>query len=120
MSRQKSEEGKAEAPQAPPRTPEEKMREARSALGRILLSALFGVLAGALSFLTVTGDLLYKNPAGTARGVFLLLTFILLQVPLDRHLRIAPTSKKEWASIGFLTFTLWFLTWSALVMGSAR
>ncbi|WP_332897896.1 MULTISPECIES: EMC6-like membrane protein [unclassified Haladaptatus] len=76
------------------------------------VSALAGVAGAIISAMVATG------PQDTT-AVFALVGAILVQLPLLRLLGIdvQDFSTKDYLYVGFMTFSLWFVSWTLLLQG---
>jgi hypothetical protein len=74
-----------------------------------LLPLIFGVIAGILSFL-LAGNLRSRDPL----GIIILVLFIYINKFLMPRFGIE-LKGKDWAGIGFMTFTAWYIIWTLLL-----
>lgn len=72
-------------------------------------SCVLGVVAGVLSWVLVPGIL----PERAAFAV--LAVAVVSQKPFLPYLGKHEMSKKDWAYVAFMTFDLWFITWTVLL-----
>jgi len=109
-------EAKPEGEKAPKKklTRAEKQDQHMDRLKRTGIACAMGILAGVLSFYADT------VPTGTALGILFLLAGIVFQkyVFLALRMEYLGLSAKDWLYQGFMTFSLWFITWTILL--SAR
>lgn len=109
-------EAKPEAEKAPKKklTRAEKQAQHMDRLKRTGIACGMGILAGVLSF--------YADavPTGTALGILFLLAGIVFQKYVFLALRMdyLGLTAKDWLYQGFMTFSLWFISWTILL--SAR
>jgi hypothetical protein len=110
-------ETKPEGEKAPRKklTRAEKQAQHMDRLKRTGVACAMGLVVGVLSFFidkTPPGT----NP-GTALGVLLLLAGIVFQKYLLLALRMEYLSltSKDWFFQGFMTFSLWFISWTILL-----
>ena len=111
-------EAKPEGEKAPRKklTRAEKQDQHMDRLKRTGIACAMGILVGVLSFYIDTTP----PPAisyGTALGVLLLLAGIVFQkyVFLALRMEYLGLSAKDWLYQGFMTFSLWFITWTILL-----
>lgn len=72
-------------------------------------SSMIGVIAGVASWgLTQTG---FEQ----VFGVYVLLAAIIVQQPFLPYLGKDEMSSKDWLYVGFMTFDLWFVSWTILL-----
>jgi len=78
-------------------------------------SCVLGVIAGFLSWVLTEGVL--TGGAGLADRVSfaLLAGAVILHQPFLPYLGKHEMSKKDWAYVAFMTFDLWFITWTVLL-----
>jgi len=105
------------APEKAPRrklTRAEKQAQHTDRLKRTAVACGMGILVGALSFY------LDAVPTGTALGILLLLAGIVFQKYVFIALRMdfLGLTSKDWLYQGFMTFSLWFITWTILLSAS--
>ncbi|KQC03096.1 MAG: hypothetical protein APR53_06120 [Methanoculleus sp. SDB] len=117
MSTEKPGESTPEKPGGPP-TPSEKSMEHKERILRTVIACFMGIAAGILSF-TVAGEV---NPetglqANAIVGWLLLLAGIVFQKHVFIITRIDYTKLggKDWFYQGFMTFALWFISWTVLL-----
>lgn len=110
-------EAKPEGEKPPEKAPRkrlstaEKQAQHMDRLKRTGIACGMGIVAGVISFYADT------VPTGTVLGILFLLAGIVLQKYLLLALRmdyLALTSK-DWLFQGFLTFSLWFISWTILL-----
>jgi len=110
-------ETKPEAEKAPRKklTREEKQSQHMDRLKRTGIACGMGILVGVLSFY---GE---ATPTGTALGILFLLAGIVFQkyVFLALRMEYLGLAAKDWLYQGFMTFSLWFITWTILLSASA-
>ena len=106
-------EAKPEGEKAPKKklTRAEKQAQHMDRLKRTGIACAMGILAGVLSFY---GD---AAPTGTALGILFLLAGIVFQkyVFLALRMEYLGLTAKDWLYQGFMTFSLWFITWTILL-----
>ncbi len=109
-----AEETKPEPEKAPRKklTKAEKQAQHTVRLKRIGVACFAGILAGILSFLVDA-----TPPTGTALGILFLLAAIVFQKYVFFALRMdyLGLTAKDWVFQGFMTFSLWFITWTILL-----
>jgi hypothetical protein len=76
------------------------------------MSCVVGVAAAVVSW-SVTGGVAASLPDRFAVGVLVLA--IAAQKPFLPRLGKHEMSKKDWLYVGFMTFDLWFITWTVLL-----
>jgi F0F1-type ATP synthase assembly protein I len=76
---------------------------------KTFLPLLLGILAGIVSFY-ITGDMRSRDPA----GIIILTVFVYLNKFILPKFEIEPQGK-DWAGLGFITFTTWYITWTLLL-----
>jgi uncharacterized membrane protein YgaE (UPF0421/DUF939 family) len=99
------------------RTPEEKKKEHIGRIQRTLVACFLGIITGAISYLVV--------PPGHVQGfqsyTMLALMIMLAGVVVQRHIFVLMRmtsfrmGAKDWLYQGFMTFALWFITWTLLL-----
>ena len=93
----------------------EKQDQHMDRLKKTAIACAMGILAGVLSF--------YADavPTGTALGILFLLAGIVFQKYIFLALRMEylGLSAKDWLYQGFMTFSLWFISWTILLSASA-
>ncbi|HMA04659.1 MAG TPA: hypothetical protein VKO45_01905 [Methanomicrobiales archaeon] len=107
----------AEAKPEPEKTPKKKLTKAEKQaqhmdrLKKTAIACGMGILVGFLSFRIET------PPTGTALGILFLLAGIVFQKYLFIALRMdyLGLTAKDWLYQGFMTFSLWFITWTILL-----
>jgi hypothetical protein len=110
-------EAKPEGQKAPRKklTPAEKQAQHMDRLKRTAVACGMGIVVGALSFL-------YANPAKTVPelGILFLLAGIVFQKYVFLALRMdyLGLTAKDWLYQGFMTFSLWFISWTILLSAS--
>jgi hypothetical protein len=105
----------AEAKPEPEKPPKKKLSRAEKQaqhmerLKRTGIACGAGILAGVLAF--------FADPVPSGLGILLLLAAILLQKYLFLALRMdyLGLTSKDWFYQGFMTFSLWFITWTILL-----
>jgi hypothetical protein len=76
------------------------------------LSCVLGVAAGVLSWALTTGVIgAFPQNAGVA----VLVAAVAAQKPFLPYLGKHEMSKKDWLYVAFMTFDLWFITWTVLL-----
>ena len=100
-------------------TTAEKQAQHMDRLKRTAVACMMGILGGVLSF-GIDAAPPGTTVAGTALGILLLLAGIVFQKYIFLALRMDYFSltSKDWFYQGFMTFSLWFITWTILL--SAR
>jgi EMC6-arch len=108
---------KTEAEKAPEKAPKKKLTRAEKQalhmdrLKKTAIACGVGILVGALSF--------YADavPTGTVLGILFLLAGIVFQKYVFLALRMdyLGLTAKDWLYQGFMTFSLWFITWTILL-----
>ncbi len=100
------------------RTRAEKQMEHRKRIKRTLVACAMGILVGGLSFY-LSGDV---NPVTGLQpnapiGIILLLAGIVFQKQVFMLLKIdyMEITGKDWFYQGFMTFALWFITWTLML-----
>jgi|GEM_PF-393563 hypothetical protein len=76
---------------------------------KTFLPLIFGVIAGIISFF-VTGDLRTRDPLSIVVLVLTIYINKFIMPNFDIELQ-----GKDWAGIGFLTFTTWYISWTLLL-----
>jgi hypothetical protein len=87
-------------------------------INRTLVACFMGILAGALAFyLSGEIDPITGQQANTMLGVLFLAAAIVFQKYIFAAIKIDYTelNKKDWFYQGFMTFALWFMTWTILL-----
>jgi len=95
----------------------EKQAEHIERIKRTLIACLLGMFAGVLSFFSVPASDIAGINSHTMLTFFLMLAGIVIQKHVFILLRM-DTSKlgaKDWFYQGFMTFALWFMTWTILL-----
>ncbi|MDD1670655.1 MAG: hypothetical protein LUQ67_05010 [Methanomicrobiales archaeon] len=89
----------------------EKQAQHMDRLKKTAIACGMGILVGALSFFADT------TPTGTALGILFLIAGIVFQKYLFIALRMdyLGLTAKDWLYQGFMTFSLWFITWTILL-----
>jgi len=77
-------------------------------------SCVLGVVAGVLSWVLTQGMLTGAELPENA-GFVLLAGAVLIHQPFLPYLGKHEMSKKDWAYVAFMTFDLWFITWTVLL-----
>lgn len=113
---------------APPKkkeTPEEKVaRKTSEHVGRNIRTAIacfFGIIAGIASyFLAGTPSEIDGTQASPIIGILVLLVFIVIQktVFIVIKIDVEKLGKKDWFYQGFMTFAVWYLTWTIILSTS--
>jgi hypothetical protein len=101
-----------------PRTRAEKQVEHRSRLKRTLVACFMGILTGALSFyLSGTPDPATGLQQNAIIGLLLLAAGVVFQKHIFMLLRFdyMELTGKDWFYQSFMTFALWFITWTILL-----
>ncbi|MFP4632198.1 MAG: hypothetical protein ACOCT0_05710 [Halobacteriota archaeon] len=75
-------------------------------------SSLFGVAAAVVSWAVTSGALASLDQRV---GVAVLALAVALQRPLMPKLGKHEMTKKDWLYVGFMTFDLWFVSWTILL-----
>ncbi len=128
------EEEESEAREPAQKSPEKKASDKKSAaqkciekkdqhikrVKRTLIACIMGVIAGGLSFMFGgTPDAMGIQP-----NTFLAMLLLLAGIVFQKHiftiigLDITELGKKDWFYQGFMTFALWFITWTILLTTS--
>jgi hypothetical protein len=108
----------AEAETTRPRTRAEKQVEHRSRIKRTLVACFMGILTGALSFyLSGTPDPATGLQANNIIGLLLLAAGVVFQKHVFMLLGVdyLELTGKDWFYQSFMTFALWFMTWTLLL-----
>ena len=111
-------ETKPEGEKAPKKklTRVEKQAQHMDRLKKMGIACGMGILVGMLSFS-------YADPVkyGPALGILFLLAGIVFQkyVFLALRMEYLGLSAKDWLFQGFMTFSLWFITWTILLSASS-
>ncbi|NLA39457.1 MAG: hypothetical protein GX882_08840 [Methanomicrobiales archaeon] len=108
----------AEAETARPRTRANKQAEHRDRIKRTLTACFMGILTGGLAFyLSGTPDPVSGLQANAFVGLLLLAAGIAFQKHVFMLLKIdyMDLTSKDWFYQGFMTFALWFMTWTLLL-----
>ena len=110
-------EAKPEGEKAPRKklTRGEKQAQHMDRLKRTGIACAMGILAGVLAFYVDSAPP-GINP-GTALGILFLLAGIVFQkyVFLALRMEYLGLTSKDWLFQGFMTFSLWFITWTILL-----
>jgi hypothetical protein len=99
------------------KTRAEKQKEHIERIKRTLVASLLGILSGVLSFLS--GGV--PDAHGLQNNGLLAFMIMLAGIVMQKHVFILlrmDTSKlgaKDWFYQGFMTFALWFMTWTILL-----
>lgn len=78
-------------------------------------SSLVGILAGVVSWALTTG--LIGPGVETTAGLYVLAGAVAFQRPALPYLGKDEMSTKDWLYIAFMTFDLWFVSWTVLLTG---
>jgi hypothetical protein len=109
-------EAKPEGDKAPKKklTRAEKQAQHMDRLKRTGIACAMGILAGVLAFYAD------RVPTGTALGILFLLAGIVFQKYIFLALRMdyLGLTSKDWLYQGFMTFSLWFISWTILLSAS--
>jgi hypothetical protein len=109
-------EAKPEGDKAPKKklTRAEKQAQHMDRLKRTGIACAMGILAGMLAFYAD------RVPTGTALGILFLLAGIVFQKYIFLALRMdyLGLTSKDWLYQGFMTFSLWFISWTILLSAS--
>jgi hypothetical protein len=81
----------------------------RKEMIKTFLPLLFGIVAGFISFL-ISGDMRSRDPM----GIIVLVLFIYINKFLMPRYGVE-LKGKDWAGIGFMTFTTWYIIWTLLL-----
>jgi len=99
------------------KTPAEKQAEHIERIKRTLIACLLGMATGVISFLSGGTP----NAQGLQNNALLGFMLMLAGIVIQKHIFILlhmDTSKlgaKDWFYQGFMTFALWFMTWTILL-----
>jgi len=96
----------------------DKQAEHIKRINRTIVACFMGILAGALAFyLSGEVDPVTGQQANTLLGILLLAAAIVFQKYIFAAIKIDYTllNKKDWFYQGFMTFALWFMTWTILL-----
>jgi hypothetical protein len=90
-------------------------------IARTTVACVAGLLAGVLSFLLAGPPGPAGIQQGASAGILLLALGIAVQKPLFTLLRVDGSSltAKDWFFQGFMTFALWFISWTVLLSSTA-
>ena len=93
-------------------TKAEKQAQHMDRLKRTAVACMVGLVTGMLAFLFDT-----TPSTGTALGILLLLAGIVFQkyIFFALHMDYFGLTAKDWLYQGFMTFSLWFITWTILL-----
>jgi len=108
----------AEVEKTRPRTRAEKQVEHRNRIKRTLVACFMGILAGGLSFyLSGTPDPVSGLQQNAIIGILLLMAGVVFQKHIFMLLRLdyMELTSKDWFYQSFMTFALWFMTWTILL-----
>jgi len=108
----------AEVDKTRPRTRAEKQVEHRNRIKRTLVACFMGILTGGLSFyLSGTADPVTGLQPNAIIGLLLLMAGVVFQKHIFMLIRIdyMELNKKDWFYQSFMTFALWFMTWTILL-----
>jgi len=101
-----------------PRTRAEKQVEHRNRIKRTLVACFMGILVGGLSFyLSGTPDLATGLQENAIIGILLLAAGVVFQKYVFMFIGVdyMELSTKDWFYQSFMTFALWFMTWTILL-----
>ena len=101
-----------------PRTRAEKQVEHRNRIKRTLVACFVGILVGGLSFyLSGTPDLATGLQENAIIGILLLAAGVVFQKYVFMFIGVdyMELSTKDWFYQSFMTFALWFMTWTILL-----
>jgi len=101
-----------------PRTRAEKQVEHRNRIKRTLVACFMGTLVGGLSFyLSGTPDLATGLQENAIIGILLLAAGVVFQKYVFMFIGVdyMELSTKDWFYQSFMTFALWFMTWTILL-----
>jgi hypothetical protein len=76
------------------------------------LSCVLGVVAGVVSWAVTSG---FVAGLPVRAGIAVLAFSVVAQKPFLPRLGKDKMSKKDWLYVGFMTFDLWFITWTVLL-----
>ena len=111
-------EAKPEGEKAPRKklTRGEKQAQHMDRLKRTGIACAMGILAGVLAFYVDSAPP-GTTVAGTALGILFLLAGIVFQkyVFLALRMEYLGLTAKDWLYQGFMTFSLWFISWTILL-----
>lgn len=108
----------AESEKTRPRTRAEKQAEHRNRITRTLVACFMGILVGGLSFyLSGTPDPASGLQENAIIGILLLMAGVVFQKHIFMLIRIdhMALTGKDWFYQSFMTFALWFMTWTILL-----
>ncbi|MDD2472771.1 MULTISPECIES: hypothetical protein [unclassified Methanoculleus] len=108
----------AEGEKARPRTRAEKQVEHRSRIKRTLVACFMGILTGGLSFyLSGTPDPVTGLQPHAVIGLLFLAAGVVFQKHVFMLIRVdyMELTGKDWFYQSFMTFALWFMTWTLLL-----
>jgi len=110
--------GADEAEKTRPQTRIEKQVEHRSRIKRTLVACFMGILVGGLSFyLSGTPDPATGLQENAIIGILLLAAGVVFQKYVFMFIGVdyMELSTKDWFYQSFITFALWFMTWTILL-----
>ena len=108
----------AEVEKTRPRTRAEKQVEHRNRIKRTLVACFMGILTGVLSFyLSGTPDPVSGLQQNAIIGILLLAAGVVFQKHIFMLLGVdyMELTGKDWFYQSFMTFALWFMTWTILL-----
>jgi len=111
-------EAAVEVEKTRPRTRAEKQVEHRNRIKRTLVACFMGILTGGLSFyLSGTPEPVTGLQPNAVIGLLLLAAGVVFQKHVFMLIRIdyMALTGKDWFYQGFMTFALWFMTWTILL-----
>lgn len=98
----------------------EKKDQHKKRVKRTLIACLLGLIAGILSFM-LGGE---PDASGVQPNIMLAILLLLAAIVFQKHvftimgIDITELRKKDWFYQGFMTFAIWFITWTILLTTS--
>jgi hypothetical protein len=98
----------------------EKKDQHKKRVKRTLIACLMGLIAGILSFML--GGV--PDASGVQPNTMLTILLLLAAIVFQKHvitiigIDITKLGKKDWFYQGFMTFAIWFITWTILLTTS--
>jgi hypothetical protein len=98
-------------------TAAEKREEHTARIKRTVTACAMGILTGVICYLAIDRTQLFGINGYTTLGLLVMITGVVLQRHIFILLNMAPTKlgAKDWFYQGFMTFALWFITWTLLL-----